>query len=368
MSLRLPSVVHASALALLATGLACSGSSNNGGASSSSGGVPPGSDGGPGTNPDGGGTVVDGPALPAGTFLYTRSVANDKDHLIARDLATGAERVVTDLKGDGSEGWSINGFSLSSDRKRIVLASLYGPTTADTSTLLATQRIWMLDTEGKSFARLTPVFKNSNPGTPGFRIDVRNPVFSRDGSTVYYQYGEQVIGSSAGITRAWAVSTDGSAVPDLLETSAACSIASVVSVDPSSGKVMIEQDLCQQTADQAFVFFTADKQPPETVYSFGSTLNVNPSPPRWAVDGSFFLFTTTDGLYALDMARKQPLKITSPAGGARVENGAVAPDGSAIVYCVRDGASSNLHVIDLTKSPAEDRPLTTDGRSCNPVF
>jgi ubiquinone/menaquinone biosynthesis C-methylase UbiE len=42
--------------------------------------------------------------------------------LIARDLASGDERVINDLTGDGSSGWEIWGYSLSPDRRRIEIA------------------------------------------------------------------------------------------------------------------------------------------------------------------------------------------------------------------------------------------------------
>src|SRR4051812_10129659 len=61
-------------------------------------------------------------ALPATTFLFVRKVADSVDNLIAVDTVTEEVRVVTDLRGDGSEGWGIDGFAISSDRKRIALS------------------------------------------------------------------------------------------------------------------------------------------------------------------------------------------------------------------------------------------------------
>lgn len=358
-----------SVLALL--GACSSGGSSGGGSSGTSGGT----SGTSGTGADGGASSgtpgAPGPALPATTFLFERRVGPDKENLIARDLATGAERVVTDLKSDGSEGWTIDGFSLSPDRTKIVIASQFGPTKADTDTLIATQRVWTLDTEGKNFTRLTPVFKNSNIGTPGFRIDVRNPAFSADGAKVYYAYGEQTIGSSAGGTRTWSVAADGSALPELLDTPAACSVASAVSVDPATGKVLITQAVCAQASDNAFVFFTANGQPAETVLPFGS-LSPSLNQPRWAPDGSVFLFGASEGsaagLYAYLTDKKAASKIIDAGPNRTIESGSVAPDGSAIVYCLRDGDAKDLHVLDLTKTPPVDSALTNDGASCNPSF
>lgn len=348
--------------------VACSssGGASSGGASSGSSGTDPGSSSGASSG------GVKGPAIPAGTFLYTRRVKPDVHHLVARDLATGNERLVTDLTSDGSQGWSINGFSISPDRTQIVLASIYGPTKEDNDTQLATNRIWLLDTEGKSFKRLTPVFKNTNLGTSGFRIDVRTPVFSKDGATVYYQYGEMVIGKS-GASRTWSVPVDGSKLPDLLETPASCSASSPPTVNPATGDVVLAQDFCQDKADAGLVVFKADGQKPEMLVQgegFGT------SSVRWAVDGSLFIYTfATGGLSSLNayvLEKKQSVQLVQPPSGASIDSAALSPDGNFIVYCVRQGAfvdgTRNLRLLDLSKEPITDEAITTDGVSCDPEF
>ncbi|MBS2015889.1 MAG: PD40 domain-containing protein [Deltaproteobacteria bacterium] len=350
-------------LAVLGT-FACSssGGATSGGASSGSSGSSSGASSG----------GVKGPAIPAGTFLYTRRVKSDVHHLVARDLATGSERVVTDLTSDGSKGWSIDGFAISPDRTQIVMASLYGPTKEDNDTQLATNRIWLLDTEGKSWQRLTPVFKNTNLGTPGFRIDVRSPVFSKDGATVYYQYGEMVIGKS-GASRTWAVPTDGSKLPDLLDTPASCSAASPPSINPATGDVVLAQDFCQDKADAGLVIFKADGQKPEMLVQgegFGT------STVRWAADGSLFLYTfQTGGLASLNayvLEKKQSVPLVQPPSGASIDGATLSPDGNFIVYCLRQGAfvdgTRNLHLMDLSKEPVTDTVITNDGVSCDPIF
>jgi hypothetical protein len=39
-----------------------------------------------------------------------------------------------------------------------------------------------------------------------------------------------------------------------------------------------------------------------------------------------------------------------------------------VVYCLGEGDASNLHLIDLTKNPATDTAITTDGKSCHPIW
>lgn len=358
---------------LLALAAACTNSTSGAGApasSSSSGGPTDGTtNGGDGTTPgqkaDGGGVVSGGEPLPPTTFLYRKAITNDVHHLIAYDIATGAERTVTDLRGDGSEGWEIAGFAVSPDRTKIAIASLYGPTSQDNLYGNSARRIWTLNTDGTGFLRLTPVFK-----TLGKRVDVRTPTFSADGKTVYYGYGEASANGS-GVTRTWSVAADGSSLPDLLDIPASCSTGSVPSVDPATGKVMIIQETCASSTDEGFFFFTADNQATEPVLAFGD-LDTRFDQARWTPDGSLFVFAARQSnvasLYAYVPAQKKLAIIVQGTDALAVEAGAVSPDGNYVVYCATEGGGTNIHVLDLTKEPAVDTPVTKDGISCHPAF
>ncbi len=78
---------------------------------------------------------------------------------------------------------------------------------------------------------------------------------------------------------------------------------------------------------------------------------------------------TAVSLFYYDMAKGTATAIVVPPANAYVQNATVAPDGSAIVYCLREGDSSyNLHLIDLTPAKPTDTAITNDGKSCNPRF
>lgn len=49
---------------------------------------------------------------------------------------------------------------------------------------------------------------------------------------------------------------------------------------------------------------------------------------------------------------------------------AISPDGSKIVYCLRDSATNkeDLHLIDVSAAKATDVAITNDGKSCDPSF
>jgi len=73
-------------------------------------------------------------------------------------------------------------------------------------------------------------------------------------------------------------------------------------------------------------------------------------PPRWVGDGSGFLFVglhemtvngttrTSRGLFAFDLATRKVTPVVVPdVPDTRVADGAISPDGAAIVYCLQVG-------------------------------
>lgn len=357
------------------------GASSSGGSSGDGGGS---SDGSSGSSADGGGEPGAGGALPASTFLYVSKVDADRDVLMAVDATTGETRVVTDLRGDGSQGWSIGGYSLSPDRTRIAIASNYGPTKEDVDTKLATRRIWTLATDGSDFRRLTPVFENTGGGRSGFVIEIRNPVFSKSGDTVLYNYGEYwyegtTLEGGSGI---WSVGAQGGTLPDLFKAPNPCTFVDP-SVDPKTGKVTVIHSVCipGQSQDGIYLYAADGSGTPEPLVLANATIDPSLETPRWVADGSGFVFiglatvpvndTTKQvrSLYVFDMATREASPIVVPEGDdASVIDATIAPDASAIVYCLREGEAQNLHVIDLSVDPATDTAITNDGKSCHPVW
>ncbi|MDF2693094.1 MAG: putative secreted protein [Labilithrix sp.] len=377
-------------LPLLATAsLAFSGCTQNGGSSSSSGN--PGNGPGSAGSSDGDGGHSSGPAgssaLPEGTLLYLRADTADSDVLIARDLQEGTERVVTDLRGDGSDGWHIRGYSVSPDRTRIALASLYGPTKDDNDTRLATRRIWTLAADGSDMRRLTPTFPNTSQGRSQFTIEVNNPLFSADGSSILYDFGNywyegtKLLGGSL----PWTISTAGDALPELFPTVTNCTVI-YPARNPATGDILFNHSVCTNTQDEGLFLYPAGggTAPKKLVaYSYAPD-GVAPSleTPSWIGDGSGFVFvgrTTVDRengnsevapcLFLYDMAKATASPLVVPPSGAVIASAAIAPDATSIVYCLRDDdANENLHLIDLTASTPTDTAITTDGKSCNPSF
>jgi hypothetical protein len=323
-------------------------------------------------------------ALPASTFLYVYSEAPDSDLLIARDFVTGKERVVTDLRGDDSDGWEIWGHAISPDRKRIVLASLFGPTAADNDTKLATRRIWTLASDGTDFTRLTPVFENTGEGRSGFNISVQDPIFTADGGAVIYDFGNWWYEGTKlqGGSSPWIVSTSGD-VPALLPTGVSCSVINP-SVNPVTGDVLVVHSVCVNDADEGIFLYssTDDSEPLKLVArSFGPE-GVDPALEKasWLGDGSGFVFVgtlevtrgdvtdTANSLLSFDMTSGEAKVLLIPEADTGIRNAAISADGTGIVYCLYHDGVYDLHAIDLSLKTPEDAAITNDGKSCSPVF
>jgi hypothetical protein len=306
---------------------------------------------------------------------------------MAHDIKTGAEHVVTDLKGQDPKGADIHGFAISPDRKRIVIASYYGGTDADIATTgQLVRRIWTLASDGTDFVRLTPPYPYTPPSNT---LEVGYPMYTGDAAKVIYDLGSFVGGSGglSGGTRPWTVTSAGGGVPDEPKLDANCSI-STPARNPKTGEVLFHHSVCVSSADEGIWLYPASLTGGAPKQLVASTLVTNASqvstslnPIGWAVDGSGFLFTgqvqvdrggtqsTAVSLLLYDMQKGAWLNAVTPPDGLSIFDATVAPDGSAVVYCIVDqNHASNLHVVDLTKSPATDTPITTDGKSCDPSF
>lgn len=377
------------ALVSLLAGSAVVACSSGGSSSGSSGTSGTGTNGGPGSSGSSGSSGASGTsggvagALPVSTFLYVSAATPDHDVLMAYDVESTTPRTITDLTSDGSAGWRIGGYDLSHDRTRIAMASLYGPTKADNDTKLATYRVWSLAVDGSNFQRLTPVFENTGMGQTGFSIEVRSPYFSKDDASVFYSYGEYfyegtTLKGGAGL---WTVKAAGGSLPSYIKSPVSCSILHPT-VDPSTGKLLAIHSVCVQSQSGLYLYAPDGSGPPEQlVGSDYGTIDVSLRTPSWAADGSGFAFigttpvtingssVTVQALYAFDMATRKVTPVVVPdQADVGIIDAAVAPDARGIVYCVRHGEAQDLHIIDLTKNPATDAALTTDGKSCHPVW
>lgn len=322
--------------------------------------------------------------LPKSTLLYVRHETQDHDLLMARDLESGDERVITDLTGDGSSGWDIDGFSLSPDRRRIALASLYQPTSADTATGLATRAIWTLSVDGTDFVRLTPTFPADAQGRQGFQYDVGYPEWTADGSQVLFDFGSYWWEGTnfKGGSFPWIVSATGASPPESFPTPSDCTVI-YPARNPVTGEFLFIHSVCipgQGDGAGLYLYPAAGGTNPQQLVSSAHVdgrVDVSLKPARWFLDGSGFLFIGATmetewrtSILAYDFQENTiSLLVPAPPGSA-VYGVAISPDSTKLVYCLRsdEGGLEDLHLIDLAESSPTDVAITTDGKSCEPSF
>lgn len=321
--------------------------------------------------------------IPEGVLLYVYHQTADNDLLIARSLETGGEALITDLTGDGSSGWNIEGFSISPDRKRVALASLYGPTDEDVATGLASRAIWTLSVDGTDFQRLTPTFPKDTQGRTGFQYSVDYPEWTADGSQVLYNFGTYWWEGTTleGGTFPWIVAADGSSLPTTFTISAPCTVIHPAR-NPVTGDFLFIHSVCvpgQGDGDGIYLYPAAGSDEPQQLVASTRVeggVDVFLSKPAWLPDGSGFLFmggtADTDwdvGLLIYDAQEGTISPLVPPPADATIYSVAMSPDGSKIVYCLHDDdGSEDLHLIDLSLESPIDTAITTDGKSCDPVF
>jgi hypothetical protein len=324
-------------------------------------------------------------ALPTTTFLYVRSVTPDNDQLVSLDYVSGDTGVVADLQGDGSDGWEIWGHTISPDRTRIAIASLYGPTKADNVTGLATRRIWTMAVDGSDLQRRTPVFDNDGGGRTNYSIAVQDPVFSKDGQSIIFDFGTWWYEGNTlqGGSFPWLVPTSGDGLPEPFPTVASCSVIDP-SVNPATGEVLFVHSVCVNASDEGIFLYpeTGSGKPVKLVdRGFGAGA-VDPvlEKASWLADGSAFVFVgtievtrgdvtdTANSILAYDMATGNIGTLLIPDVDTSVRNVAIAPNGDGIVYCLAHDDVYDLHVIDLTVDPPVESAITDDGISCSPSF
>jgi hypothetical protein len=170
-------------------------------------------------------------------------------------------------------------------------------------------------------------------------------------------------------------------VPSYINATVSCSIVHP-SIDPKTGNLVVIHSVCTGSKDGIYMYAPDGSGTPEPLVQ-SDYAGIQPSlqTPSWAADGSGFVFiglTTAKvngadavvrGLFAYDMATKKPTPVLLPdQPDMSIDSAAAAPDARAIVYCLRHGSAYDLHIIDLTKTPATDAALTNDGKSCHPVW
>jgi hypothetical protein len=209
-------------------------------------------------------------------------------------------------------------------------------------------------------------------------------MFTADGTGVLYDFGNWSWEGTTlkGGSLPW-LAPASVGVPTFFPTVSSCSVVHP-SVSLATGDVLFVHGVCVSTDDEGLFLYPSagGTSPKKLVASAFGAGQVQPSleTASWVADGSGFVFVGTidvvrngtteraSSLLFYDMATATVSSLVIPESNTRVEAATISPDATAIVHCLSHDAARDLHAIDVAQTPPEDKPITTDGKSCYPAF
>jgi hypothetical protein len=266
---------------------------------------------------------VDPPAQPG-----RRSYPEYACHLYAYDLATRTERLISNLDDDGvnPNGGCGNPMAVSPDRRWIAFPSFtFRRTSDDSPPNIRTNILWGLRADGKELKRLTPKLPEdyelgsvcaANGGCPadkhcgvggrcrklGFRVGYGDPVWSRDGQTIYLGEGQnsECNLNNAGTARAIYLCNYVNVLPltngvfgQWASPYYRCLYAVPLALHPQKDTLLVYRAECFNSAPGLFEFSTAPQASPRDLRSLpdvpGTPTGLDAA---WLPDGSGLLLVT----------------------------------------------------------------------------
>jgi hypothetical protein len=340
----------------------------------------PGADAGPG----GGGSVDAGvPALEPlspTTIVYLRHLSTGYDQIMAYDLATNAQTVLSDLDGVTN----VHALELAPDRLHVAFAGVFRP---DASELTAgapfSDGLWLMTVDGASFTRLTPPDLGTHPG-PDFSTEIHGIAWTADSGWLYYDMTATWMngGTLEGGSQILMVPATGG-VSSVVILDPSCTLFGSPSLSPDGTQLAFDRQLCETTSDEGPWVNVITGSPFAThlwtLWAAGEGGGV------WLPDGRFA--TIIDGYWdvngdgVVDTGLLGGVVIFDVASGAmtvpipvhtsdlewRFEGIALLADGNTLVTCEHPDAAhpgADLFAYDLTAHTV--RQLTHDGASCSP--
>ena len=348
--------------------------------------------------------------LSENTFLFMRKIDSTIDHLYIYDLDSREERQVTDFDNGSVSRYD---YSLSPDRRWVVFRAIaFRPDEEDAQAILQ-ENLWKVSVDGKQFVRLThpimPMDESCPASKPGCERQRSDPIFSRDGSTIYYSLsdlwdahstfctsnadcggladcvnhfcrGSQLEGS-AYLSR---ISSDGQGIDDPIPPLDDCTATTNPAFSHSGEKLLYQGIRCiagnngiylkQKPFDQGNVDFIMDND------SFNSAVWSKDDTGFFYVESEFFdddqdgkSETYGDSLFLYEIESGESRMLLRPPAGAGVDSKysiwgfSLNADQSKIVLSIEYPQNTvNLFLFDLSTNDLEQ--LTTTNDAYNPVW
>ena len=307
----------------------------------------------------------------------------EQTRIYAYDLATRTEKLISDL-----EGADAGDLAVSPDRLWIaVSARSFRPSPADLAFKYRGGILWAISVDGQQARRLTPPYGVDTISGTSLSIAFSNPVWSADGSTLFFELSWFLINTSDYAYQSWLRLAEAGAVTD--SGLPACRYQAPVARHPREDTLLVSRSCTGGGSSGLSEWAGPPFMEKRTLAPFETTeeYSFRRTSGAWLPDGSGGLLVAEDthlkpgysavatgyrfrgGVYAWTVGNPAPTPVYLPKDMEPDVYGLIIlPDGQVVVEVSPFGGdASDLHLFDRATGRIGEA-LTTGGKSYGPKW